>query len=180
MYADGCSTERLLIKKLEESDIPAWTEFFKNNPSLPYLGIDLNKTPEESAKEWIEFQLKRYQENRYGHHALIEKESGKFVGMCGLLTQNMEGKQEIEIGYSLLPEFWGKGFATEAARFFRDFGFEHKNLEHIISIIDIRNIASQKVAVKNGMIINRQVKYHNLDVYIYEITKQDWELLFYK
>ena len=176
MYAHGCSTERLLIRKLEESDIEFWTEFFINNDSLPYLGIDLNKSPQESAKEWILFQHKRYKENRYGHHALIEKESERFVGMCGLLTQNVEEKQEIEIGYSLLPEFWGKGYATEAAHFFRNFGFKHKNLDSIISIIDIRNIASQKVAVKNGMKISRQIKYHNLDVYIYQITKSEWLL----
>jgi len=177
MYAHGKSTARLNLRKVEESDIQPWTEFFINNPSLPYLGIDLNKKPEENAKEWIDFQFKRYSENRYGHHALIEKETGEFVGMCGLLLQTVEDKTEIEIGYSLLSKFWGKGYASEAAHFFRDFGFEHENLDHIISIIDIRNIASQKVAVRNGMTVDRQIKYNNLDVYVYQITRNEWQIL---
>ena len=177
MYANGKSTNRLFIRKLERSDISAWKEFFINNPSLPYLGIDISKSPEENAKEWIEFQFKRYAENRYGHHALISKETGGFLGMCGLLTQSIDDKQEIEIGYSLLPKYWGNGYATEAARFFRDFGFEHEKLDHIISVIDIRNMASQKVAENNGMARNRQIKYHDLDVYIYQVTMIDWNRL---
>lgn len=151
--------------------------FFIHNPSLPYLGIDLNKTPEEIANDWINFQFKRYAEKRYGHHALIKKDTGEFIGMCGLLTQNVEDKQEIEIGYSLLPKYWGFGYATEAAIFFRDFGFSKENLDHIISIIDIRNMASQNVAEKNGMKRIRQIKYYNLDVYIYQITKIEWKKL---
>ena len=177
MYANGKTTDRLLIRNLEESDIVLWKEFFIDNPSLSYLGIDINKSPEQNAREWIEMQFKRYEENRYGHHALMDKESGEFVGMCGLLTQIVEEKKEIEIGYSILPRFWGKGYASEAAQFFRDFGFEHEKLDRIISIIDIRNIASQKVAEKNGMTKNRQIKYYDLDVFIYQIIFDEWKVL---
>ncbi len=177
MYAHGKTTDRLLIRKLEESDIDSWKDFFIDNPSLPYLGIDEILSPEKNAREWIEMQFKRYEENRYGHHALVNKDTGEFVGMCGLLTQTIEGKQEIEIGYSLLPKHWGKGYASEASQFFRDYGFEHENLNHIISVIDIRNTASQKVAVRNGMMIDRQIKYWDLDVYIYQITKEEWTIL---
>lgn len=177
MYADGKSTQRLLIRKLVETDIDSWIDFFINNPSLPYLGIDVTKSPVDNAKEWIELQFKRYEEDRYGHHALVEKETGEFVGMCGLLTQIVEDRKEIEIGYSLLQKYWGRGYALEAAKFFRNFGFEHEKLDHIISIIDIQNIASQKVAVRNGMFIDRQINYHDLDVYIYKITNNEWKLL---
>jgi [ribosomal protein S5]-alanine N-acetyltransferase len=177
MYAHGKTTNRLFIRKLEESDKAIWKDFFIHNPSLPYLGIDLNKTPEESANDWINFQFKRYAENRYGHHVLIKKDTNEFIGMCGLLKQIVEDKQEVEIGYSLLPNYWGNGYATEAAQFFRDFGFKNEKLDHIISIVDIRNIASQNVAKKNGMTINRQIKYHNLDVFIYQITLEEWNIL---
>ena len=177
MYAHGTTTDRLQIKKLEESDISLWKEFFIENPSLPYLGIELDKTPEDNATEWIEWQIKRYEEGRYGHHALIDKGTGEFIGQCGLLTQTVEDILEMEVGYHILPKYWGKGYATEAAMFFRDFGFKHEKLDHIISVIDIRNIASQKVAEKNGMTINRQIKYYDLDVYIYQIRKDEWKIL---
>ncbi len=177
MYAHGRTTDRLLIRKLEESDINFWKDFFIDNPSLPYLGINETLPPEQNAREWIELQFKRYAEKQYGHHALVNKDSGEFLGMCGLLTQKIEDREEIEIGYSLLPNSWGKGYASEASQFFRDFGFEHENLDHIISVIDIRNTASQKVAVRNGMILDRQIKYGDLDVYIYQITKDEWKKL---
>jgi len=177
MYAHGKTTDRLLIRKLEESDIVYWKDFFVNNPMLPYLGIDETLSPEQNAREWIDMQFKRYEENRFGHHALITKDTNEFVGMCGLLTQTIEDTLEIEIGYSLLPKYWGRGYASEAAQFFRDFGFEHENLDQIISVIDIRNSASQKVAVRNGMFIDRQIKYFDLDVYIYQITKEEWKKL---
>ncbi|MFC2096637.1 GNAT family N-acetyltransferase [Bacteroidota bacterium] len=177
MYAHGKDTERLLVRKLEESDIDLWRAFFINNPSLPYLGIDETHTPEQNAREWIEMQFKRYEEKRFGHHALITKDTNEFIGMCGLLIQTIEEKTEIEVGYSLLPKFHGKGYATEASQFFRDFGFEHENLDHIISVIDIRNTASQRVAEKNGMIRNRQIKYYDLDVFIYQIIKEEWWIM---
>jgi RimJ/RimL family protein N-acetyltransferase len=77
----------------------------------------------------------------------------------------------------LLPKFWGRGYASEAAQFFSNFGFEHEKLDYLISVIDIRNIASQKVAVRNGMFIDRQIKYYDLDVYIYQITREEWKLI---
>lgn len=177
MKTNTYSTNRLKIRKLKESDILVWESFFVNNPSLVYLGLDITKSPYQNAKEWIELQFKRYEEKRGGHHALIEKETGNFVGMCGLLTQEVEGKQENEIAYSLLQKYWGKGYASEASQLFRDLGFEKENLDRIISIVDIRNIASQKVAVRNGMLIDRQIKYHGLDVNIYKITRDEWEIL---
>ena len=90
-----------------------------------------------------------------------------------ITDSNFEEIKEIEVGYSLLPN-WGKGYASEAVQFFRNFGFENENLDRLISVIDIRNIASQKVAVRNGMFNDRQIKYYDLDVYIYQIIRDDW------
>ncbi|WP_445589469.1 GNAT family N-acetyltransferase [Sunxiuqinia sp. A32] len=171
MYLDGAETERLRIRKLELSDIAIWESFFENNDYLPYLGLDLSSDKKAQAKEWIEIQLRRYQEKRYGHHALIDKQTNQFIGQCGLLTQEIDGKTEIEIGYHILPAYWGKGYATEAANKFRDYAFQNNLCNSLISIIDIRNIASQKVAEKNGMRKTRQIKYHGLDVFIYRIDK---------
>lgn len=177
MYLDGAITERLIIRKLGISDISIWESFFQNNDALPYLGLDLKLSAEEQSKSWIERQLWRYENNRYGHHALIDKESNKFIGQCGLLTQEIDGKTEVEIGYHILPEYWGNGYATEAAKKFKDFAFENEVCDSLISIIDIRNVASQNVAEKNGMKKTKQVKYYDLDVHIYRIDRNEYEKL---
>jgi len=174
MYLDKSTTKRLNIKALTKSDCICWERFFENNPSLPYLGIDLSLSNEEQASSWIQYQLDRYQSGRYGHHALWNKNTGEFIGQCGLLTQEINGAEVLEVGYHILPKYWGKGYASEAAQKFRNFAFESNLCENLVSIIDIRNIASQKVAKKNGMKKDIQIKYFGLDVYVYKITKEEW------
>ncbi len=174
MYLENTTTEHLIIRPLEFSDINDWEAFFVDNPSLDFLGFDVNYDKHTLAKEWIEIQLERYQNNRYGHQALIEKTSGKMIGQCGLLSQTFEEQAIIEIGYHVIPSYWGNGYATEAARKMRDYAFENKITAELFSIIDIRNIASQKVAQKNGMTIDKQAKFFHLDVYLYKITRKNW------
>jgi len=175
MYLDGSETKRLLIRKLEVTDIAIWESFFENNIYLPYLGLDLTLNNKAQSKDWIERQLWRYENNKYGHHALIDKQTNKFIGQCGLLTQEIDHKSETEIGYHIIPEYWSKGYATEAAKKFLDYAFERDLCNSLISIIDIRNVASQNVAKKNGMRKTRKIKYNNLDVYIYRIEKDDYK-----
>ncbi len=171
MYQHNIKTKRLLIRRLHTEDIITWTPFFINNPSLPYLGLDLTLTPEQQSKDWIERQLWRYENSNFGHHALINKGNGQFIGQCGLLTQEVEGKQEIEIGYHILQQHQGVGYATEAAEHFRNYAFSNNITNTLISVIDIRNRASQRVADKIGMIITKQIVYFGLDVFIYRINK---------
>jgi len=169
MYLNGVETDRLKIRSLELSDIPIWEIFFENNPSLPFLGLDLSLDNKQQSKAWIKRQLERYATNLYGHHALILKETNEFVGQCGLLAQTVDGIKEIEIGYHVLPKYWGNGFATESAIQFRDYAFKKKISDSLISVIDIRNIASQNVAKKLGMLKDKQTKLFGLDVFIYRI-----------
>ncbi|MCT4638839.1 MAG: GNAT family N-acetyltransferase [Bacteroidales bacterium] len=171
MYQRNTKTRRLLIRDLHPEDIPTWRSFFINNPSLPYLGLDLSLTPEQQSKDWIERQIWRYENNNFGHHALINRKTGQFIGQCGLLTQEVEGKEEVEIGYHILQQHQGVGYATEAAKHFLDYAFNNNITDSLISVIDIRNTASQRVAEKIGMTNTKQIKYYDLDVFIYRIDK---------
>lgn len=174
MYIKLAETERLLIKPLQRNDALDWEGFFEQNDSLQYLGLDLSLDKKTQAIKWIDSQFRRYDEDRFGHCALIDKSSQKLIGQCGLLTQEIEGEEEVEIGYHILPKYWGKGYATEAAKFFKRYAFENSICESLISVIDVRNISSQKVAEKNGMKNTKQIKCYGLDVYIYRILKEDW------
>jgi len=78
--------------------------------------------------------------------ALIEKSTGDFVGQCGLLMQQIDGQDEIEIGYHLFPKYLGKGFATEAAQKFKQIAFDQYNFLHLISIIIQENLLPKKAA----------------------------------
>ena len=110
-------------------------------------------------------------------NALIEKSTGKFVRHCGLLVQRVDNIGELEIGYSLLPAFWNKGFASEAAVKCRDVAFERNYAPSLISIISLTNAPSARVAEKNGMTIDKQTVYYNNQVNIFRITKDKWSLI---
>ncbi len=167
-YEDGLVTERLYTRFLVSDDSKEWAGFFEDEEAMQYFPnfVSSNK---EKVNPWIEKQLIRYKEKRYGLQALINKNTREFIGQCGLLLQEIEGKKELEVAYHIFKKYWGQGYAPEAAKAFLNYGFENKLASSIISIIDIRNINSQRVAEKNGLIREKQTRWADLDVFIYRI-----------
>lgn len=175
-YKDGLESSRLYTRFLTLEDIPLWTEFFKDPEATRFHNaLVTRETPEASAMAWIERQLTRYKEGLYGHQALLDKETGEFVGMSGLILQDVDGRQQLEVGYHIMPWHWGKGYAPEAARMFIDYAFNEQISETVISIIVTDNIKSQRVADKNGLWREKQVEWKDLDVYIYRMNKDKWK-----
>nr|WP_314839905.1 GNAT family N-acetyltransferase [uncultured Flavobacterium sp.] len=159
-------TERVILRKLTMSDVEKWTGFFVDNQMLKYVGIDMSKSPSTLATDWISKQLERYENQGLGHLAAIEKNSGEFIGVSGIIPREFDGKAEMEISYSLKQEFWGKGFATEISTQLKKFGLENNISNQFVSIIDKENTASINVAIKNGMKVLSETKYLGMDVFI--------------
>lgn len=163
-------TERLLFNPIDVRHFNQWLKFFED-PRAHQHWIEEKGTPEVECKKWYEKQELRYVQNRGGMNALIEKSSGRLIGHAGLLVQMVDEVEELEIAYSLLPEFWNKGFAIEAASKCKTYGFENNLADSLISIISVSNLPSQKVATKNGLTIAKQTVYRQNQVYIYRIRK---------
>jgi len=119
------------------------------------------------AKNWFDRQFDRYRTNEFGQLAAIEKTTGNLMGLGGILTRELQGKPEFEITYSLLPSFWGKGYATELATSMKRFGLENGVSDKFISIIHRENEASMNVARKNGMTVLYETEYLEMDVYVF-------------
>lgn len=166
-------TERLYFRKIHLSDFKAWLEFFKDPSSFQYWVTEL-KAPEVECENWYKKQFDRYETGRGGMNALIEKGSNKLIGHAGLLVQQVDGKAELEVAYSLLPEQRNKGYATEAARKCIDVAFQNEYWSTLISIISTTNKPSANVAIKNGMKADKQTVYNQNDVTIFRISKMDW------
>jgi [ribosomal protein S5]-alanine N-acetyltransferase len=165
---NGQETERLLFREIRETDFSAWLEFHKDTSTSLYW-TEEKGSPEEECTKWYAKQFQRYNNNRGGMNALIEKQTGNFIGHCGLLLQAVDGNTELEIAYSLLPAYWNKGYASEAAIKCRDFAFHNKLAGSLISIISITNIPSEKVAIKVGMKPDKQTIYNGNQVNIFRV-----------
>jgi len=166
-------TERLLLRRLVLDDLNDLFALYRDPEIRKYFPegvLTLEETREEL--EWHKDGHPRFP--KLGLWATIHKETGKFIGRCGLLPWTIEDRQEVEIAYMIDKTFWGQGLATEAARGILEYGFEQLNLSRLICLIDPDNVASQKVAEKIGMTLERQVDGIDGDHYptlIYSIKK---------
>lgn len=164
-------SERLVFRRVEITDFDWWMEFCSNKEATRYFDFTENLCPQDFCLVWFDKIVERYKKNSGGHNVLIEKKTGERIGMCGLLIQEVDGVNELEIGYSIHPNYWGKGFASEAAQKCKTFAFQNKLADSLISIIHVENIGSQKVAKNNEMYLDKTTNYKGIKVHIYRVNK---------
>ena len=145
-------TERLMLRKLTNEDVDNIFLLDSNPEVMKYVGVPPTTEKGESAR-MLENIINQYQNNGTGRLAVIEKETSQFIGWSGikLLTDEVNGfKNVYELGYRFLPEFWGKGYATESALASLDLGFNQLNAEKIYAYADIDNQSSNHILTKLG------------------------------
>ena len=108
---------------------------------------------DNEVQGWLDKQISRYQTWNFGLWAVILKETDEMIGQCELTMQPWKETEVLEIGYLFNKLYWHKGYATEAAKACKNYAFETLKADEVCSIIRDTNIASQNVAVRNGMTI---------------------------
>ncbi|MEN8138095.1 MAG: GNAT family N-acetyltransferase [Bacteroidota bacterium] len=164
-------TERFSMEKISMKDKSSWMEFIQSQEALKF--ISFIRSTEQACEDWILRQMERYDNNEGGLYGMYTAK-GELIGQCGLLLQEIDGKEELEIGYHVMPEYWNNGYAFEAANAWKNYAFQNRINNSLISMIHTGNIASQEVAKKNGMTLEKETFYKDLPVGIYRITYADW------
>ena len=172
-------TKNLILREIRISDEDGFFRLDSDKRVHKYLGNKPIKTKEE-AKNIISFVNLQYKERGIGRFATIEKSSGKFIGWSGLKLN--KGEKEllnghtnfIDIGYRFMPEFWGKGYATEASLACLDYGFKTLNYKIIYGAADVENIASNKVLKKIGLHFVNEFTWRETLCNWYEIKKKNY------
>ncbi|MGP1990848.1 GNAT family N-acetyltransferase [Zobellia laminariae] len=164
----GEQTERLLFRKVLPSDFEAWLPFHKDKRSSEFWE-GLPSDPKIACQEQFDRIFERYENNLGGMNALISKSTGEFIGLSGILKQTVDQIDELEIGYSILPNYWKQGYASEAAIKCKTYARQQQFTDSLISIIHVDNIPSQKVAINNGMYLDKTTTYHNNSVHIFRV-----------
>ena len=156
------------FRLFREKDFNEWITFYEDPESTAFWeGIPEN--PEEACRQQFHRIFERYEKGLGGMNALTDIDTGALIGMCGLLVQEVDDQQELEIGYSLLPDYRGQGYATEAGLLCRDQVFKNGWASSLISIIHVENEPSKQVARRLGMKPEQQTTYKGNPVRIFRV-----------
>lgn len=163
-------TPRLLLRHLVMADLDELYALYRDPEITKYIP-DAPRSREEAQEEleWHMHGHPKYPE--LGLWATIHKETGKFIGRCGLLPWEIDGQHEVEIAYTIARVYWGQGLGSEAARAILQYGFEKLNLARLICLVNEDNIASQKVAEKIGMRFEKESRDELGPFWVYSINK---------
>lgn len=160
------TTRRLRLEKIRTHHK---VELFKllSNPKVhKYFPKPLD---EKESEEFFNQVQDRYQEDGYCFWAVMLKANNAFLGVCGLLSQTIEGVKEVEVGYRLSDKFWNQGYGTEAANGCIAFAKDNLKISSLISLIRPVNKASIRVAEKNGFKPEKEVVFHELPHLVYRL-----------
>ena len=143
-------TSRLTLRSFEDADLDAFAAIHGDEEATRFIGGVKTR-----AETWL--KIAGYQGHwvlrGYGQWAVVERESSRLVGRCGLW--NPEGWPELEVGWTLSREVWGRGYATEAGAAAIDWARSSLGLTRIASCIVPGNSPSVAVAARLGMTFDR-------------------------
>ena len=166
-------TERLLLRHQVIEDLDdLWALYC--DPEITKYIPDAPRSRKE-AQEELEWHMHGHPKHpELGLWATIHKETGKFIGRCGLLPWTIDDVNEVEVAYTIARNYWGQGLGSEAAQAILKYGFEKLHLSRMVCLIDPENKASQKVAEKMGMAWEKTVNGYEGDhipFWIYSINR---------
>jgi [ribosomal protein S5]-alanine N-acetyltransferase len=164
-------TERLIMRKFTPGDLPRLIEMRTDPEVNKHLGGARLQNPEAIAKRLRDY-LATYEKYGFGACAVIWKESGEMIGWSGL--QPLEETGEIEVGYGMIKEFWGKGVGYECARAWLEYGFEKAGLEKIVAVSIPENTGSQRIMEKCGMRYEKTEEHYGEQCVFYAVTKDEF------
>lgn len=146
---DLFETERLVLSGWRREQIGDLVRLHGNPVVAKYLSAEGEPWSQERMESALDHWIELFETRRLGKLRVTRKADGVLVGRCGYSIHGPT--QEPELGYALYPEFWGHGYATEAAAGQRDWIFRAMDVPRILGFADVRNNASRKVLRAIGM-----------------------------
>lgn len=170
-------TARLIIRRHLPEDLEPFTEFMTDEEATRYLNFEAEQKTPEGVSDLLNFVIDSYSsDDPVFALAVIDKETGAFMGSCGLSP--LTGEDGVECYYSLLPRYWGWGFATEATLAMLYYAFEELDLPKVAAHMSEKNTKAWRVAHNIGMRDMGPCDYKGLpDCRRFEITRAEWNAL---
>lgn len=135
-----------------------------------FMRFSLGVFSREQTAAFLEKVRARDREGLPSQFAVVLRADERLIGYCGFFSQIVDDVEELEIGYRIHPDYWGRGIATEAARAVRNHGFDDLKLPRLISLIHPDNLPSKRVAEKNGMMPEKETVFRGFPTIVYSIS----------
>lgn len=159
-------TARLRLRALSEGDLDELHRVYSHSLVEPWIG---HHTRDRVADE-LRMHITNQAERGWAFWAVEERATRRFLGDCGLQLLDRHGP-EIELGYDLHPDAWGRGFATEAARATVDAAFDRLGLKRLLAVVKPHHAASRRVLEKTGFTQTGERLAYGEQLLVYEITR---------
>ena len=178
------TTERLVLRTEAEGDFERWLVEMNTPEVLAYLG---GVQDEETVAKSFARISEAHAAGRPCFHMMVLKDGGALIGRCGLATIDSpeapaEMRDQIQIGWSVRADHWGKGYAPEAARAGLERAFGHFDAPVVYGQTSERNLPSWRVMEKLGMRRMAEFDYEDPDyppednpTMVWRITREEWE-----
>jgi RimJ/RimL family protein N-acetyltransferase len=170
-------TERLFLRPFTLDDLDELAAIAAK-PEFFWFAMRRGLSREETETMLRDRFIARWEEQGFGHFAVIRKSDERLLGYTGLGVPNFlpEVLPAVELGYRFDPDAWGQGYATEASAASLDYGFETVGLDRIIAIHHIENVRSGLVMVRLGMSVEREAvdPSDGAALRVYEIFRDAW------
>ncbi|HEY2252885.1 MAG TPA: GNAT family N-acetyltransferase [Planctomycetaceae bacterium] len=160
-------TGRLLLREYVAGDAAATFELGSNAEVQRYTRDPLLTSIDQAQEMLLRHPIADYRKHGFGRWAVVCKADGRLIGFAGL--KYLDELREVDVGYRLLPEYWGRGLATEAVRASVQYGFETLKLSRIIGLVDPENTRSVRVLEKSGLAFEKMIDYGSHQVALYAI-----------
>ena len=163
-------TARLTIRPLTLGDLDAFAAIFTDAETMAAYGRTFTR---DESRGWIDRSLMRYERDGFALFAVELAADGTYVGDCGPSIQVVDGVDELEIGWHIRRDLWGRGYATEAALALRDWVFDDLGRDRLISLVEPSNAASCRMAEKIGMRVEREAVVFGRPHRVYAMAQGD-------
>ncbi len=146
-------TGRLSLRRLEFDDAPFLVELLNQPSFLANIGDRGVRTVEDAPRYLREGPMAMYGKYGFGLWHVSRRSDGAAIGMCGLLKRDI--LPDVDVGYAFLPQFWGKGYAFEAADATLRHAAKKFGLKRVVAVVSEGNEPSIRVIEKLGMRFER-------------------------
>ena len=149
-------TERLILRQLTSDDSEFILELLNDPSFIRNIGDRNVRTIDNACSYILNGPVASYAKNGFGLYLVLLKETGESIGMCGLIKRDV--LDDVDIGYALLPRYWSKGYAVEAAQATKEYAKDVIGLKRIVAIVDPVNEPSIRLLEKLGLRYEKMVR----------------------